>query len=70
MPNLPLIPARRTFRGVTFHCPYCRCDHIHGGYGAKQAHCTKPSPYRDTGYRLVPEFTKKESNHHEHTTHP
>jgi len=55
--EIPEVMASLDSRGrLVFFCIYCRTKHYHGaGYGHRQAHCEKPnSPYRKTGYYLVP----------------
>ncbi len=50
----PKVLAYETPAGLTFWCVHCREWHRHGpGAGHRQAHCFRPSPYRETGYDLV-----------------
>jgi hypothetical protein len=36
-----------------FWCPHCRAPHVHGAMeGHRVAHCTRPSPFKETGYIL------------------
>jgi hypothetical protein len=59
-PSLPAYPRRDGLTGLRVWCQFCDRWHLHGdpgdgGYGHRAAHChDRDSPYRRTGYVLVP----------------
>jgi hypothetical protein len=53
-PPLAAYPRLDGLAGLRVWCVHCRIWHLHGGYGHRVAHCHRPSPYRATGYVLVP----------------
>jgi hypothetical protein len=59
-PSLPAIRRVDGTPGLRVWCCYCRKHHLHGtGYGHRVAHCSEiTSPYRKTGYVLIPPENK------------
>lgn len=55
-PELLALPRCKGSDLLKVWCVYCDKWHVHGmGYGHRVAHCeSDASPYRETGYILVP----------------
>jgi hypothetical protein len=65
MPRSPVIACEPYNGQWRFFCRHCQTHHYHGADpGHRVAHCSAPSPYRDTGYILrlerMPKWKKRQ----------
>lgn len=55
IPVLLYYPSKYSDKVCWVWCPHCKTFHTHGiGPGHRQAHCGSDSPFKKTGYYLVP----------------